>query len=121
MARSAQVSHRNEQDTCQRHRNTHRQGSGDEFSVGSFLLPRLRPHVAIFYNLARATDDIADNGELTPEDKLSRLDRFEKALTGNVMGDPDLQKPMPSRKAAKIPACPFAIASTLFTPSNRTQ
>lgn len=69
-------------------------GAGDEnFPVGSFLLPRkLRPHVAIFYNLARATDDIADNGELTPEDKLSRLDRFEKALTGNVRGDPDLQK-----------------------------
>ncbi|RZO36007.1 MAG: squalene synthase HpnC [Rhodospirillaceae bacterium] len=69
-------------------------GAGDEnFPVGSFLLPRkLRPHVAIFYNLARATDDIADNGELTPEDKLSRLDRFEKALTGNVTGDPDLQK-----------------------------
>ncbi len=69
-------------------------GAGDEnFPVGSFLLPRkLRPHVAIFYNLARATDDIADNGELTPEDKLSRLDRFEKALTCNVMGDPDLQK-----------------------------
>ena len=69
-------------------------GAGDEnFPVGSFLLPlKLRPHVAIFYTLARATDDIADNGELTPEDKLSRLDRFEKALTGNVRGDPDLQK-----------------------------
>ena len=62
------------------------------FPSGRSAARKLRPHVAIFYNLARATDDIADNGELTPEDKLSRLDRFEKALTGNVRGDPDLQK-----------------------------
>ena len=37
-------------------------GADDEnFPVGSFLLPKaLRPHVAIYYDLARATDDIAD-------------------------------------------------------------
>lgn len=69
-------------------------GSGDEnFPVGSFLLPKpLRPHVATYYALARATDDIADNGALSPEDKLSRLDRFEKGLTGEVSDDPALEK-----------------------------
>lgn len=69
-------------------------GADDEnFPVGSFLLPaRLRPHVATFYALARATDDIADNGALSPEEKLFRLDRFEKALTGEVADDPALEK-----------------------------
>ena len=40
--------------------------SGDEnFPVGSWLLPApLRPHVAVFYAVARTTDDIADNPDL---------------------------------------------------------
>ncbi|MEE2997381.1 MAG: squalene/phytoene synthase family protein, partial [Pseudomonadota bacterium] len=69
-------------------------GTADEnFPVGSFLLsPYRRRHVALFYSLARAMDDISDNGDLLPEDKLARLDRFEKALTGKVLGDPALTK-----------------------------
>jgi squalene synthase HpnC len=67
-------------------------GAGDEnFPVGSWLLPaRLRPHVANFYAFARAIDDIADNPELTPEDKIRRLDRFEDAITGRETEDPAL-------------------------------
>ncbi|HXI86096.1 MAG TPA: squalene synthase HpnC [Parvularculaceae bacterium] len=59
-------------------------GAGDEnFPVGSFLLPkRLRPHVATFYAFARAIDDIADNGALSPEDKISRLKTFDAVLKG---------------------------------------
>ena len=61
-------------------------GSGDEnFPVGSFLLPkRLRPQVAIFYAYARAIDDIADNPKLAPEDKVARLDGFDRALTAQA-------------------------------------
>lgn len=60
-------------------------GARDEnFQVGSFLLPaRLRPHVLAFYAFVRAADDIADNPALAPEDKLLRLDAFERALTGS--------------------------------------
>jgi squalene synthase HpnC len=60
-------------------------GAGDEnFPVGSFLLPpALRPKVAIFYAFARAIDDIADNPELSAEEKIARLDGFDRALTGN--------------------------------------
>ena len=49
-------------------------GAGDEnFPVGSFLLPRrLRPKVALFYAYARAIDDIADNPDLAPQDKIDR-------------------------------------------------
>src|SRR5262245_48530867 len=59
-------------------------GSGDEnFPVGSFLLPRrLRPHVATYYAFARAIDDIADNPQATPAEKLARLDAMERALDG---------------------------------------
>ncbi len=68
-------------------------GAGDEnFPVGSWLLPaRLRPHVATYYRFARAIDDIADNPELTPDDKVARLDRFEQAVTGAETGDPALE------------------------------
>ncbi len=61
-------------------------GAGEEnFPVGSRLLaPRLRPHVALFYAFARAADDIADNGALTPEDKLRRLDAFRVTLKGDT-------------------------------------
>lgn len=59
-------------------------GAGDEnFPVGSILLPkRLRPHVAVFYTYARAIDDVADNPGLAPEEKVRRLDGFDKALLG---------------------------------------
>ena len=67
-------------------------GATDEnFPVGSFLLPaRLRPHVAKFYTFARAVDDIADNPDLTPDDKVARLHRFELAITGQETADPSL-------------------------------
>jgi hydroxysqualene synthase len=59
-------------------------GAKDEnFPVGSWLLPAaLRPHVAAFYAFVRAADDIADNPDLAPADKLAGLGRLEAALTG---------------------------------------
>ncbi len=64
--------------------------SGDEnFPVGSWLLSaRLRPHVAAFYALARTTDDIADNPDLEPDDKLRRLNGFLAELSGHGEDDP---------------------------------
>ncbi|MEO3431224.1 squalene synthase HpnC [Pelagibius sp. CAU 1746] len=58
-------------------------GAADEnFPVGSWLLPAaLRPHVATYYAFARAIDDIADNPDLAPEDKIARLSAFEAELT----------------------------------------
>ena len=67
-------------------------GAGDEnFPVGSWLLPaRLRPHVAAYYRFARAIDDIADNPELAPDEKIARLTRFEDAVLGRETDDPAL-------------------------------
>ncbi len=55
----------------------------ENFPVGSWLLPAsLRPHVAVFYEFARAADDIADNPDLDGGEKIARLDGFEDALLG---------------------------------------
>lgn len=68
--------------------------SGDEnFPVGSWLLPSaLRPHVATFYAYARAIDDIADNPELSPDDKVARLHGFERAILGDFRENPGFAK-----------------------------
>ncbi|HEY6334794.1 MAG TPA: squalene synthase HpnC [Alphaproteobacteria bacterium] len=69
-------------------------GAGDEnFPVGSLLLPpALRPHVALFYDFARAIDDIADNPKLAPAEKIARLDGFAAAILGRDSGDPAYRK-----------------------------
>lgn len=60
----------------------------ENFPVGSWLLPaRLRPHVAVFYAYARAIDDIADDPQLPPEEKIARLTGFEAALLGREQGE----------------------------------
>jgi squalene synthase HpnC len=65
----------------------------ENFPVGSWLLPaRLRPHVAVFYAYARAIDDIADNPDLPADEKITRLDGFERALLGRESDDPAFAK-----------------------------
>ncbi len=55
----------------------------ENFPVGSFLIERrLRPYVAAYYAWARAIDDIADDPQLDPEEKLKRLDLMELTLAG---------------------------------------
>ena len=68
-------------------------GAKDEnFPVGSFLLSKaVRPHVAVFYAFARAIDDVADNPKITPQEKVDRLDGFDKALMG-LNDDPAFEK-----------------------------
>ena len=56
---------------------------GENFPVGSWLLPaRLRPHVALFYEVVRAADDIADHPGLDADEKITRLAAFDAALAG---------------------------------------
>lgn len=55
----------------------------ENFPVGSWLLPaHLRPHIAVFYAYARAIDDIADNPDLSADEKISRLSGFAAAVEG---------------------------------------
>jgi arylformamidase len=78
-------------------------GAGDEnFPVGSFLIARpLRPHVAAYYAFARAIDDIADNPELAPEEKLERLDAMDRALCEDTAEPMSSPRPRPAPVAAR--------------------
>ncbi|MCC6469788.1 MAG: squalene synthase HpnC [Alphaproteobacteria bacterium] len=74
--------------------------SGENFPVGSFLLPkRLRPHVAVFYAFARAADDIGDDPHLPADEKIRRLDAFEDVLLGRREPEPGLEKPWRIRQS----------------------
>jgi hydroxysqualene synthase len=65
----------------------------ENFPVGSWLLSAtLRPHVAVFYAFARAIDDVADSPVLMPEEKIFRLEGFERALLGQGPEDPAYAK-----------------------------
>ncbi len=66
-------------------------GAADEnFPVGSFLLPkRLRPHVMTYYAFARAIDDIADNPDALPQDKIAGLNAMDDALLGRTQNPDD--------------------------------
>ena len=53
----------------------------ENFPVASILMPRrLRKPVAAIYHFARAADDIADEGDLTDEERLRQLDEFRTEL-----------------------------------------
>ncbi len=76
-------------------------GANDEnFPVGSFLLPkRLRPHVAKYYDFARAIDDVADNADLAPEEKIRRLRAFDAVLQGDAPEGPGYEKAVALRES----------------------
>ncbi|GIZ51513.1 squalene synthase HpnC [Noviherbaspirillum aridicola] len=66
----------------------------ENFPVASLLLPaRLRPPVEAVYAFARGADDIADEGDATPEERLRELDRYETALDRIAAGTPDAAPP----------------------------
>jgi phytoene synthase len=53
----------------------------ENFPVASILLPRhIRRAVEVIYYFARQADDIADEGEMSNEDRLAKLDEFRAEL-----------------------------------------
>ncbi|MBL8289899.1 MAG: squalene synthase HpnC [Rubrivivax sp.] len=79
-------------------------GHYENFPVASALCPpRLRPAVAAIYHFARTADDIADEGDAAPEERLATLRRYRDAL---------------ERACDSAPAkTPDARAAVAFTPS----
>jgi squalene synthase HpnC len=60
----------------------------ENFPVASILLPsRLRPAVEAIYAFARSADDIADEGDASPQQRLDALSRYERALDGLEKGE----------------------------------
>jgi squalene synthase HpnC len=70
-------------------------GHYENFPVASWLMPaRLRPAVRAIYRFARTADDIADEGDAPPAERLAMLADLDRALTaiadGRDGGWPDL-------------------------------
>lgn len=76
-------------------------GAKDEnFPVGSFLLPKkLRPHIARYYAFARAIDDIADNPDLSADEKVLRLNAMDEAVQGKRGDEPGLETAVAMHKS----------------------
>jgi squalene synthase HpnC len=84
----------------------------ENFPVASVLLPkRLVPAVEAIYAFARSADDIADEGDASPEQRLAGLVAYEIALASIARGEAQ-DKPMFARLATviaqyKLPLQPF--------------
>jgi len=62
-------------------------GHYENFPVASVLLPAaLRGPVGVIYRFARSADDIADEGDLAPEERLARLQAYRDALQAIAVG-----------------------------------
>lgn len=65
----------------------------ENFPVASWLVPRRqRPAVQALYRFARYADDVADEGEVGPAERLAELDALQRALL-------DLARPHPAVQA----------------------
>ena len=59
----------------------------ENFPVASFILPsRVRSAVAVIYVFARRADDIADEGNALPEQRIEQLTDLEKILNETISG-----------------------------------
>ena len=66
----------------------------ENFPVASRLLPAaMRPHVAALYAFARIADDIADEGTVPPEERLARLNAWQRRLHAAVAVERSAEPP----------------------------
>ena len=55
----------------------------ENFPVASWIIStKLRPHIYCFYDCVRAADDVADNPNLSPKEKLVLLKQMDSELQG---------------------------------------
>ncbi len=60
----------------------------ENFPVASFLFPKkLRKDVALIYRFARTADDIADEGNLSDEKRLTELNSFRSDFEQSIKGE----------------------------------
>jgi squalene synthase HpnC len=64
-------------------------GHYENFPVASWWCPpRLRPAIIAIYRFARTADDIADEGDAPPAERLADLAAYRDALNAALRGDP---------------------------------
>lgn len=97
----------------------------ENFPVASVLMPRrLVPAVEAIYAFARSADDLADEGDATPAERLAALQSYESALDRIARQEPETD-PMFVRLAATIakfelPMQPFYDLLSAFKQDVRT-
>lgn len=82
----------------------------ENFPVASWLLPaRLRKPVEAIYHFARSADDIADEGDASPAERLEQLARYRSLLDAIENGEtPDHPVFTPLATAVRSHALPLA-------------
>ena len=61
----------------------------ENFPVASWLCPaRLRAPIGAIYHFARTADDLADEGEASPAERLEALTAYRQALSAASGGQP---------------------------------
>ncbi len=76
-------------------------GHYENFPVASRLVPaRLRPAVVALYRFARSADDIADEGDAAPAQRLAALAAYDAALDEIRRGGTPAQPPFPALAGA---------------------
>ena len=79
-------------------------GHYENFPVASWLIPSsLRPAVRAIYRFARTADDLADEGDAAPAERLAALDELREQLKADRGGDDCRQWP---DLAARDPPAP---------------
>jgi squalene synthase HpnC len=80
--------------------------SDENFPVGSRLIARrVRQHMHAYYGFARNADDIADSPDLSPDEKIARLDIMEAVLLGKRLdGSPSAARLRRSLNETGVPA-----------------
>jgi phytoene/squalene synthetase len=60
----------------------------ENFPVASWLCPpHLRPPIAAIYHFARTADDIADEGDASPDQRLAELRAYRDELAAAAQGE----------------------------------
>lgn len=84
----------------------------ENFPVASLLLPRrIRKAVTVIYAFARTADDLADEGDLSPEQRLAALDDYQHKLNAiyaqQTVNDPVFVALADVIRQYKLPQLPF--------------
>lgn len=87
----------------------------ENFPVASLLVPaRLRPAIAAIYRFARHADDVADEGDAPPAQRIAELDALAAALRSPAPAIPVVAALRPHQLAHQLPAEPFEALLSAF-------
>jgi squalene synthase HpnC len=91
----------------------------ENFPVASWLVPpHLRGAIIAIYAFARTADDIADEGDATPETRLAALDHYAATLDGIGRGEAPVEPPFAALahaiRAHALPLAPLRALVSAF-------